>query len=85
MSISWSHDPAERPSAERIKQMVQCPQFCHLIDAISMDTSVNILSACCVSVEKEMDNENDDVFGNCFIELYNHLIMSFNEVIIQNK
>lgn len=85
MSISWSHDPAERPSAERIKQMVQCPQFCHLIDAISMDTSVNILSACCVSVEKEMDNDNDDVFGNCFIELYSHLIMSFNEVIIQNK
>uniref|UniRef100_K1R5J3 non-specific serine/threonine protein kinase n=1 Tax=Magallana gigas TaxID=29159 RepID=K1R5J3_MAGGI len=64
MSISWSHDPAERPSAERIKQMVQCPQFCHLIDAISMDTSVNILSACCVSVEKEMDNENDDVFDD---------------------
>lgn len=47
-----------------------------------MDTSVNILLVCCVLVEKEMDNDNDDVFGNCFIELYSYLIMFFNEVII---
>lgn len=64
MSVSWSHDPAERPSAERIKQVVQCPQFCHLIDAVSMDTSVNILSACCVSVEKDLNTDDDDEFGN---------------------
>lgn len=64
MAVSWSHDPAERPSAERIKQIVQCPQFCHLADAISMDTSINILSACCVSIEKEVDSEEEEVFGN---------------------
>ncbi|XP_061197490.1 leucine-rich repeat serine/threonine-protein kinase 1-like [Saccostrea echinata] len=64
MSVSWSHDPTERPSAEQIKQIVQCPQFCHLADAISMDTSVNILSGCCVTVEREAQNDEDEAYDD---------------------
>ncbi|XP_069125581.1 leucine-rich repeat serine/threonine-protein kinase 1-like [Argopecten irradians] len=63
MCMCWSHFPAERPSAARIRQVAGCPQFTHLMDAISMDTDMGVLAGCSVAVGPYNEEEaymNDD-------------------------
>ncbi|KAK3091447.1 hypothetical protein FSP39_019911 [Pinctada imbricata] len=50
MCVCWSHDPSQRPSADNILQITRSPQFCHLADVISMETSVGILTGCAVPI-----------------------------------
>ncbi|XP_033739221.1 leucine-rich repeat serine/threonine-protein kinase 1-like isoform X2 [Pecten maximus] len=50
MCMCWSHFPGERPSAARIRQVAGCPQFTHLMDAVSMDTDMGVLAGCSVAV-----------------------------------
>ncbi|XP_060572575.1 leucine-rich repeat serine/threonine-protein kinase 1-like [Ruditapes philippinarum] len=51
MSICWDQDPHNRPSAAHIRMIASSPQFCHLSDAITMETKSDVLSACSVFVE----------------------------------
>ncbi|XP_060079979.1 leucine-rich repeat serine/threonine-protein kinase 1-like [Ylistrum balloti] len=57
MCMCWSHYPAERPSAARIRQVAGCPQFTHLMDSITMDTDMGVLAGCSVAVGAH--NEED--------------------------
>ncbi|OWF47807.1 Leucine-rich repeat serine/threonine-protein kinase 1 [Mizuhopecten yessoensis] len=57
MCMCWSHYPAERPSAARIRQVAGCPQFTHLADAVSMDSDIGVLAGCSVAVGPH--NEED--------------------------
>ncbi|KAK6169175.1 hypothetical protein SNE40_020275 [Patella caerulea] len=43
MTISWSHDPIDRPSADNIVSISTSPQFIHLRDAVSLGPDVGIL------------------------------------------
>ena len=49
MSVCWEQDPLFRPTAAQIRMVASCPQFCHLADAVSMETQAVVLSACSIS------------------------------------
>jgi hypothetical protein len=51
MCACWSQEPGERPSAADVRLIASCPQFCHLIDAVSLSAAVPILTACSVFVD----------------------------------
>ncbi|XP_052762538.1 leucine-rich repeat serine/threonine-protein kinase 1-like [Mya arenaria] len=51
MTICWDHNPQNRPSATQVRQVAMTPQFCHLSDAVSMETMTTVLSACSVFVD----------------------------------
>ncbi|KAL5018104.1 hypothetical protein ScPMuIL_003826 [Solemya velum] len=61
MAICWSQLPDERPSAETIQNIASCQEFCHLVDAISLETCVTIPAACSTystSDSSDLDEEN---------------------------
>ena len=49
MSVCWDQDPQCRPTAAQIRMIASCPQFCHLADAVSMETQAVVLSVCSVT------------------------------------
>ncbi|KAL4240953.1 hypothetical protein ACF0H5_001736 [Mactra antiquata] len=51
MSICWDHFPENRPTANQIRWIASSPQFCHLSDAVTMETESTVLSACSVFVD----------------------------------
>ncbi|CAG2250388.1 unnamed protein product [Mytilus edulis] len=60
MCVSWSHDPENRPTAEQICQISASHQFCHLADAVSLNSSVGILNGCSVVVSDTVEEEDID-------------------------
>lgn len=58
MCVSWSHDPENRPTAEQICQISASHQFCHLADAVSLNSSVGILNGCSVVVSDTVEEED---------------------------
>ncbi|KAK3593623.1 hypothetical protein CHS0354_025515 [Potamilus streckersoni] len=59
MTICWSHEQEDRPSAAQIRMVASCPQFCHLSGTVSMGASVAVLSACSVYVEGQYVGPDD--------------------------
>jgi len=59
MCLCWSQDPSERPSAVDIRRAAGCAQFCHLADAVSLDITTGILTACSVSIGYGADTESE--------------------------
>lgn len=64
MCVCWSHDPEHRPSAGQIYDIVKSYQFCHLADAVSLQTSVGILNGCSVVVSESTQPE-EEIGGLC--------------------
>ncbi|XP_063446430.1 leucine-rich repeat serine/threonine-protein kinase 1-like isoform X1 [Mytilus trossulus] len=60
MCVSWSHDPENRPTAEQICQISASHQFCHLADAVSLNSSVGILNGCSVVVSDTVEEDDID-------------------------
>ena len=52
MTICWAQEPCDRPSAAQVRMIASSPQFCHLSDAVTLDTKSTVLSACTVYVEE---------------------------------
>ncbi len=46
MTLCWSHDPGDRPSAKEIMAIVMSVEFCHLKDVVSLEENVEVLCAC---------------------------------------
>jgi len=74
MCICWSHDPESRPTAEQICQIATSHQFCHLADAVSLNSSVGILNGCSVIISDR--NEDDEDIGNTLVKL--DILLIFN-------
>lgn len=51
MTVCWEHEPQNRPTAAQIRTIATTPQFCHLSDAVTMETKSTVLSATSVFVE----------------------------------
>ena len=66
MCICWSHDPESRPTAEQICQIATSHQFCHLADAVSLNSSVGILNGCSVVISDR--NGDDEDIGNTLVK-----------------
>ena len=67
MCICWSHDPESRPTAEQICLIATSHQFCHLADAVSLNSSVGILNGCSVIISDR--NGDDEDIGNTLDKL----------------
>ena len=59
MCICWSHDPESRPTAKQICQIATSHQFCHLADAVSLNSSVGILNGCSVIISDRNGDDED--------------------------
>ena len=46
MTLCWSHDPSERPSANQIVGLSERPEFSHLYNVIPLDEGVEVLCGC---------------------------------------
>ncbi|XP_071107767.1 leucine-rich repeat serine/threonine-protein kinase 1-like [Haliotis cracherodii] len=55
MSVSWSQDPEERPSAASIVTIARSPLFCHLRDVVSLGQETKILCGCSVPAREAHD------------------------------
>ena len=51
MTVCWAQDPENRPSAAQVRMIASSPQFCHLSDAVCLETPSDVLSATSVFVE----------------------------------
>lgn len=46
MTLCWSQQPKDRPSASQIVSIAQAPELTHLIDVASLHDQMAVLSAC---------------------------------------
>lgn len=46
MTLCWSHDPSDRPSAAEIVAIATRPEFCHLQMAVCVEGQLEVTCAC---------------------------------------
>lgn len=46
MTLCWSHDPNDRPSAAEILAIAQTPEFSHLYNVIHGESGVEVVCGC---------------------------------------
>ncbi|KAG1714290.1 Leucine-rich repeat serine/threonine-protein kinase 1 [Nymphon striatum] len=56
MSLCWSQQPQDRPSASQIVSVASAPEFIHLIDVVSLKDHDVVLSAGLVNLPQDEDN-----------------------------
>ena len=42
MTQLWSSDPLQRPSAEQVLTLCKTSHFCHMVDVVSIDDTVEV-------------------------------------------
>ena len=47
MSLCWSQEPQDRPSASVIGDIARRQEFCHLYQAVSLDEEETVICAVC--------------------------------------
>ena len=82
MTLCWSHDPSDRPSANEIIQIARSSQFSHLQDAVCLEGTRIVTCAASVPLKSE-DNLGVLLFCVSFIQ-NNHFIVS-NETFVAIK
>lgn len=48
MTLCWSRDPGERPSAKEIVEFAERPEFCALYNVVMLENEADVLCACSV-------------------------------------
>ena len=54
MTLCWSNDPCDRPSASEILALAEIPSFGHLYSAMEMPAGTNVLCACAAHIYMDM-------------------------------
>ena len=67
MTLCWSHDPADRPSATEIVRLASTPEFSNLYEAVPLEARIDV-SAVCAAPHIVLDNDDDDVDAAFFGE-----------------
>ena len=66
MTLCWSHDPGDRPSAEQIRDIASGAPFCHLQDVVAMEKDMEAVCACAAPTPHDSDIFGDDLpEGQC--------------------
>lgn len=72
MTLCWSQQPKDRPSASQIVSITQAPELTHLIDVVSLHDQMAVLSACVTALPPK----NEGIHIDLCINIVN--IQSFN-------
>jgi len=62
MTTCWEHEPENRPSVAQVRTIASTPQFCHLRDAVTMETESTVLSATSVFVESSKHQKSGEFY-----------------------
>ncbi|XP_052829384.1 leucine-rich repeat serine/threonine-protein kinase 1 [Octopus bimaculoides] len=46
MTLCWSQEAKDRPSMDDIIKLASCTEFCHFMDAVSLEAAVTVLASC---------------------------------------
>ncbi|XP_071041167.1 leucine-rich repeat serine/threonine-protein kinase 1 isoform X3 [Parasteatoda tepidariorum] len=58
MTLCWSHQPKDRPSASQIVSIAQAPELTHLIDVASLHDQMAVLSACVTALPPKTEEQS---------------------------
>ena len=83
MTLCWSRDPNDRPSASEIESFAASPEFCSLYNAIMLDDQVEVV--CASTLECTRRTEYENLYGTLHTlqPRYNTVVFNRNSVMCQ--
>ncbi|XP_070186120.1 leucine-rich repeat serine/threonine-protein kinase 1-like isoform X2 [Littorina saxatilis] len=73
LTVCWSQEPDNRPSAASVVSMVMSPQFCHLRDILSLGPDVGILCGVSVPAAEVVVATEPVLSSSVSSEVYSHV------------
>ncbi|XP_076455660.1 LOW QUALITY PROTEIN: leucine-rich repeat serine/threonine-protein kinase 1-like [Babylonia areolata] len=73
LTVCWSQEPADRPSAASVVSMVTSPQFCHLRDSLSLGPDVGVLCGLALPSTEVILDVEPGFSGSTSSEVYSHV------------
>ncbi|CAM1297638.1 Uncharacterised protein g1884 [Pycnogonum litorale] len=67
MTLCWSQQPQDRPSASQIVSISSAPEFVHLIDTVSLNDQMAVLSTDLVTFDSDDDAANSSMLSEMWL------------------